>query len=62
MMITPISLIFCGHLGDPIKLDGAALGISVSQNQNQNQKFMYSIPTKKCIQSKRNDFGSGYPY
>ena len=31
MLIAPISLIFCGHLGDPVKLDGAALGISVSE-------------------------------
>ncbi|KAK2174351.1 hypothetical protein NP493_810g01016 [Ridgeia piscesae] len=29
MLIGPISLIFCGHLGDPIQLDGAALGISM---------------------------------
>ena len=31
MLIAPVSLIFCGHLGDPIKLDGAAMGISVSR-------------------------------
>ena len=31
MIIGPISLIFCGHLGDAIKLDGAALAISVSR-------------------------------
>ena len=31
MLIGPISLIFCGHLGDAIQLDGAALGISVSR-------------------------------
>ena len=30
MIIGPISLIFCGHLSDAIKLDGAALAISVS--------------------------------
>ena len=30
MLIGPMSLIFCGHLGCPIQLDGAALGISVS--------------------------------
>ena len=30
MVLGPISLIFCGHLGDPIQLDGAALAISVS--------------------------------
>ena len=31
MLIAPISLVFCGHLGDKIQLDGAALGISVSR-------------------------------
>ena len=31
MLVGPISLIFCGHLGDRIQLDGAALGISVSR-------------------------------
>ena len=30
MIMGPISLIFCGHLGDKIQLDGAALAISVS--------------------------------
>ena len=30
MIIGPISLIFCGHLGTAVKLDGAALAISVS--------------------------------
>ncbi|KAI0220142.1 Multidrug and toxin extrusion protein 1 [Lamellibrachia satsuma] len=29
MLVGPISLIFCGHLGDRIQLDGAALGISM---------------------------------
>lgn len=29
MLLEPVSLIFCGHLGDPIQLDGAALGISM---------------------------------
>jgi len=29
LMIGPISLIFCGHLGDAVKLDGAALAISM---------------------------------
>ena len=30
MIIGPVSLIFCGHLGDAIQLDGAALAICVS--------------------------------
>jgi len=29
MIIGPISLIFCGHLGDAVKLDGAAMAISM---------------------------------
>ena len=41
MIIGPISLIFCGHLGDAIKLDGAALAISVSTKIQLNQLHTY---------------------
>ena len=34
MLLGPISLIFCGHLGDPIKLDGAALAVSVRNSRH----------------------------
>ena len=30
LLLSPVALIFCGHLGDTIQLDGAALAISVS--------------------------------
>merc|ERR1712047_180309 len=29
MLIGPVSLVFCGHLEDTVKLDGAALAISM---------------------------------
>ena len=29
LLLSPVALIFCGHLGDAIQLDGAALAISV---------------------------------
>ena len=31
LLLSPVALIFCGHLGDAIQLDGAALAISVSE-------------------------------
>ena len=30
MIIGPISIVFCGHLGSTEELDGAALAVSVS--------------------------------
>jgi Na+-driven multidrug efflux pump len=30
MLVGPVASMFCGHMADPLMLDGAALAISVS--------------------------------
>ena len=56
MVLGPISLIFCGHLGDPIQLDGAALAISVSNPNEVCGKGMFSV-VSICLSVNR-----GYPH
>ena len=48
MIIGPISLIFCGHLGTAVKLDGAALAISVSAAEIYATSTVTSLQQKGC--------------
>ena len=40
LLMSPVALIFCGHLGNAVQLDGAALAISVSTRDRD--RFRYS--------------------